>query len=100
LRCLKLLRAPAPSNLAMPRPADSLTEAQRAALRRFEALYEEWRVADLKLLEAEQKLLAESFRRKGGDVPAELADEVARLRALAHEAHRRALEARDDGNGT
>lgn len=82
----------------MPRPADSPTEAQRAALRRFEALYEEWRVADLRLLEAEQKLLAESFRRKGGEVPAELAEQVARLREIVDEAHRRALAAREDAN--
>jgi hypothetical protein len=83
----------------MPRPADPPTEAQRAALLRFEALYEEWRVADLRLLEAEQKLLAESFRRKGGEVPAELADQVARLREVADEAHRRAVAARDEANG-
>jgi hypothetical protein len=83
----------------MPRPADPPTEAQRAALLRFEALYEEWRVADLRLLEAEQKLLAESFRRKGGEVPAELADQVARLREVADEAHRRAVAARDEASG-
>lgn len=80
----------------MSRPTDCPNETQRAALLRFEALYEEWRVADLRLLEAEQKLLAESFRRKGGEVPPELAEQVARLRLAAAEAHRRAIEARDD----
>lgn len=80
----------------MSRPTDCPNETQRAALLRFEALYEEWRVADLRLLEAEQKLLAESFRRTGGEVPPELAEQVARLRLAAAEAHRRAIEARDD----
>ena len=99
LRWLKGCAASAPSNRAMSRPAESPTETQRAALLRFEALYEEWRVADLRLLEAEQKLLAESFRCKDGQVPPALAEQVALLRAIAAEAHRRALEARDAAGG-
>lgn len=83
----------------MPRPTECPNETQRAAMLRFEALYEEWRVADLRLLEAEQKLLAESFRCKGGEVPPELAEQVARLRLIAADAHRRAIEARDDAGG-
>ena len=83
----------------MSRPAAVPTEAQRAALLRFEALYEEWRVADLRLVEAEQKLLAESFQRQGGAVPPELAEHVARLRAIAEEAQRRAIAARDEASG-
>ena len=83
----------------MPRPTAVPTEAQRAALLRFEALYDEWRVADLRLLEAEQKLLSESLERQGGCVPPELAEEVARLRAIAEEAQRKAIAARDEANG-
>ena len=83
----------------MPRPSECPTEMQRAALLRFEALYEEWRVADLRLLEAEQKLLAESFRSQDGQVPPALAEQVGRLRAIAAEAHRRAIEARDAAGG-
>lgn len=71
MRWLNRAAAAAPSNRAMSRPTDCPNETQRAALLRFEALYEEWRVADLRLLEAEQKLLAESFRRTGGEVPPE-----------------------------
>lgn len=86
-------------NRRMPRSSPTPTEAQRAALLRFEALYEEWRVADLRLLEAEQELLAASFKAKGGEVPQELAERVARLRAIAEEAQRMTFAARDEANG-
>ena len=99
---LRWLNGPAvraPFNRAMPRPTECPNETQRAAMLRFEALYEEWRVADLRLLEAEQKLLAESFRSKDGQVPPALAEQVARLRAIAADAHRRAIQARDETGG-
>jgi hypothetical protein len=77
----------------MPQPSVPSPE-QRAALLRFEALYEQWRVTTLNLLHAEQEALAESLRTRDGAVPAELAARVARLRAVAGDIHRQAATAR------
>ena len=79
---------------SMPRDASSLTRPQRAAMLRFERLYEDWRVASMKLLDAEQVVLAEFLR--AGRVPPEMNVRIIRLRTLERDARREALAAREE----
>lgn len=75
-------------------PRSSPTQAQRASLLRFEELYEEWRVAWMNRVRSEQELVAASLA--ADDVPSELAERAARLRAIEGDARRKALAARDE----
>jgi hypothetical protein len=77
----------------MARPRPPLSDAQRAALLRFEALYEEWRVASASLLDAEQALLDAAMLADGGVPPEELAQRLMLLRAAERNAYTRALAA-------
>jgi hypothetical protein len=77
----------------MARPRLPLSDVQRAALLRFEALYEEWRVASVNLLEAEQALIDAAMLADGGLPPEELAQQLMLLRAAERNAYTRALAA-------
>jgi hypothetical protein len=77
----------------MARPRLPPSAAQRAALLRFEALYEDWRVASVKLLAAEQALLDAAMQAEGGVPPEELAQQLMVLRAEERNAYTRALAA-------
>lgn len=70
----------------------ALTESDRAALLRYEALHEEWRAANERALEAERRLWAHVLR-TGGERPAAQAAEAARLRRASQEAYLRIIDA-------
>lgn len=66
------------------------TPAERAALLRYEAAYEAWRVACMRALEAEEKLWTGALQ--GGPVEG-MAAEAARLRAEERAAYAQVMDA-------
>lgn len=69
---------------------------QRAALVRFETLYDAWRVAHQAAVDAETKLWAETFRTSADEDHRVLAAETTRLRDIAQDAYDRVLAALRD----
>ena len=77
-------------------PPDDPSDAERAALLRFEALYEAWRVANERAMKAEQQLWLESLGSITDERRRALAAEAVRLRGIAQEAYKVAIAARPE----
>lgn len=80
----------------MVAPALPPDATQRAALLRFEALYDAWRVAHQAAVQAETRLWAETFRSPADEDHGALAAETARLRGIAQDAYDLVLAALRD----
>lgn len=81
------------SNRSMDGASQSPTPAQRAALLRYEAAYEAWRVACVRALQAEERLWTGALQ---GAAPDGLAAEAARLRAEERRAYTQVMDALRD----
>lgn len=71
----------------------ALTQQERAALVRFEAVYEEWRRATEAWLDAEVRLWTEALRRPGAPGCGCPGVDAVRLREAARAAHLRVVDA-------
>jgi hypothetical protein len=80
-------------NCTMPR--FGISGDERRAMLRFEALFEEWRLACERLLQAETLAINESLGHPDGTVSASRKREVEQARADVWDALRRAMAARD-----
>lgn len=77
-----------------------ISDEERAALLRFEQVFEEWRVATEKALEALEALWSETMQPSGADRREELAREAERLRDEAMALYAMVLQIhRDRGAG-
>ena len=71
----------------MPPRTRPLTDQERSALLRFEALYEDWRVALEALSESERRLWTATLNAKDGHECERLGAETIRLRVIARDAY-------------
>ncbi|MFL6691373.1 MAG: hypothetical protein ACJ8GO_00280 [Ramlibacter sp.] len=71
----------------MPPRTLPLTDQERSTLLRFEAVYEQWRVAREALSASERRLWFESFHAPDGEERRTLGVETVRLRTATREAY-------------
>ena len=64
-----------------------MTDQERSSLLRFEALFEEWRVALEALSASERRLWTETFNPKDSHECGRLGAETVRLRGIARDAY-------------